>query len=130
MNTITSVNLTTIAVTNLLGKDVSLPFGSDAGGPFPVGNPSSTSLHDNGFIQYAFPTGWAGRICVDPDFNPDGSKIEGNHTGPLDIDVSYVNDCSVPITCSSEIHQYLAATLIFSSSPISHVTTRSKVLSA
>jgi hypothetical protein len=50
MNTITSVTFMTIAVTNLLSNDVSLSFGSDAGGPSTVGNPSSTSLHDNGFI--------------------------------------------------------------------------------
>lgn len=37
-----------------------------------------------------------------PNFNLDGSKIEGSSTGPLDIDVSYVDDDSVPITYSSE----------------------------
>lgn len=67
-----------------------------------VGNPSFTSLQDNGFTQYAFPTGWAGRICVGPNFNPDASKIEGSYTGPPDIDVSYVDGYSVPITCSSD----------------------------
>ena len=101
-NTITNVNYMTITVTNLLGNDMSLSFGSDAGGPSRVGNPSSTSLHDNGFTQYAFPTGWAGRICVGPDFNPNGSKIEGSYTGPPDIDISYIDGYSVPITCSSE----------------------------
>ena len=101
-NTITSVNYMTIAVTNLVGNDVSLSFGSNAGGPSPVGNPSPTALNDNGFTQYAFPTGWAGRICVGPNFNPNGSKIEGSYTGPPDIDVSYVDGYSVPITCSSE----------------------------
>ena len=56
-NTITDVNYMTIAVTNLVGNDVSLSFGSNAGGPSPVGNPLPTALHDNGFTQYAFPTG-------------------------------------------------------------------------
>ncbi len=101
-NTITSANYMTVAVTNQLGNDVSLSFGSNAGGPSPVGNPSPTALHDNGFTQYAFPTGWAGRIYVGPNLNPDGSKIEGSYTGPPDIDVSYVDGYSVPITCSSE----------------------------
>ena len=55
-STITNVNYMTIAVTNLVGNDVSLSFGSNAGGPSPVGNPSPTALHDNGFTQYAFPT--------------------------------------------------------------------------
>ena len=72
------------------------------GGPSSVGNPSPTALHDNGFTQYAFPTGWAGQICVGPDFNSNGSKIEGSYTGPPDIVVSYVDGYSVPIACSSE----------------------------
>lgn len=101
-STITSADFMTIAVTNMHGNDVSLSFGSNAGGPSPVGNPSSTSLRDNGFTQYIFPTGWAGRIGVGPNFNPDASKIEGSYTGPPDIDVSYVDGYSVPITCSSE----------------------------
>jgi len=39
---------------------------------------------------------------VGPNLNPDGSKIEGSYTGPSDIDVSYVNDYSVLITCFFE----------------------------
>ena len=37
-----------------------------------------------------------------PNLNPDGSKIKGSFTGPPDIDVSYVDGYSVPITCSLE----------------------------
>jgi hypothetical protein len=92
----------TIAITNTYGKYLSLSFASNAGGPSPVGNPSATTLPDNAFTQYAFPTGWAGRIYVGPNLNPDGSKIEGSYTGPPDIDVSYVDGYSVPITCSSK----------------------------
>jgi len=92
----------TIAITNTYGKCLSLSFASNAGGPSPVGNPSATTLPDNAFTQYAFPTGWAGRIYVGSNLNPDGSKIEGSYTGPPDIDVSYVDGYSVPITCSSE----------------------------
>lgn len=92
----------TIAMTNVYGKQLSLSFASNAGGPSPVDNPSATTLPDNAFTQYAFPTGWAGRIYVGPNLNPDGSKIEGSYTGPPDIDVSYVDGYSVPITCSSE----------------------------
>lgn len=79
---ITNASHMTIAVTNQLGNDVSLSFGSNAGGPSPVGNPSPTALLDNGFTQYAFPTGWGGPICVGANFNPNGSKIEGSFTGP------------------------------------------------
>jgi len=97
-----SGNYMTIAMTNVYGKQLSLSFASNAGGPSPVGNPSATTLPNNAFTQYAFPTGWAGRIYVGPNLNPDGSKIEGSYTGPPDIDVSYVDGYSVPITCSSE----------------------------
>ena len=92
----------TIAITNTYGNPLSLSFASNAGGPSPVGNPSATTLPDNTFTEYAFPTGWAGRIYVGPNLNPDGSKVEGSYTGPPDIDVSYVDGYSVPITCSSE----------------------------
>ncbi len=98
-----SGNYMTISMTNMYGNQLSLSFGSNAGGPSPVGNPSATILPDNASTQYAFPTGWAGRVYVGPNLNPDGSKIEGSYTtGPPDIDVSYVDGYSVPITCSSE----------------------------
>ena len=92
----------TIAITNTYGKCLSLSFASDVGAPSPVGNPSPTMLPDNAFTQYIFPTGWAGRITVGPNTNPYGSKIEASCTGPPDVDVSYVDGYSVPVTCSSE----------------------------
>jgi hypothetical protein len=36
------------------------------------------------------------------NLNPNGSLIESSFTGPPDIDVSYVDGYSVPITCSSQ----------------------------
>ncbi len=92
----------TISVTNIHGTPLSISFGSNACGPSPIGNPSATTLAHGSPTQYAFPTGWAGRIYVGPNLNPQGSKIEGSYTGPPDVDVSYVDGYSVPITCSSE----------------------------
>ena len=92
----------TISITNVYGSQLSLSFLSNAGGPAPVGNPSPTVLPDNSPTQYAFPTGWAGRIYVGSNTDYRSSKIEGSLTGPTDIDVSYVDGYSVPITCSSE----------------------------
>ena len=92
----------TIAVTNLVRNDVSLSFGSNAGGRSPLGNPLPTVLHDNGFTHYTFPTRWAGRIYVGLSFSLNGSKIKGSYVGPPDINVSYVDGYSVPITYSSE----------------------------
>jgi len=97
-----SADYMTISITNVYGSQLSLSFLSNAGGPAPVGNPSATVLPDNSPIQYAFPTGWAGRIYVGPNTDYRSSKIEGSLTGPPDIDVSYVDGYSVPITCSSE----------------------------
>lgn len=48
----------------------------------------------------AFPTGWAGRINIGSLAHSADSKIEGSTTGANDIDVSYVDGFSVPITCS------------------------------
>ncbi|MCJ1242440.1 hypothetical protein MMC14_010448 [Varicellaria rhodocarpa] len=92
----------TISITNLYGTPLSLSFGSNAGGPLPVGNPSSDMLLNASPTQYTFPTGWAGRIGVGTNLNSNSSKIESSFVGPPDIDVSYVDGYSVPITCSSE----------------------------
>lgn len=97
-----SADYMTISITNVYGSQLSLSFLSNAGGPAPVGNPSATVLPDNSPTQYAFPTGWAGRIYVGSNTDYRSSKIEGSLTGPPDIDVSYVDGYSVPITCSSE----------------------------
>jgi len=92
----------TISVTNLYGSQMSLSLALNSGCPSPVGNPSPTVLPDAASTYYTFPTRWAGRISVGPNLDPDGSKIESSYTGPPDIDVSYVDGYSVPITCSSE----------------------------
>lgn len=91
----------TIAITNAYGSQLSLSFGSNAGGPSPAGNPQPTVLPDASETHYTYPTGWAGRICIGPNLNPNGSMIEGSYTGPPNIDVSYVDGYSVPITCFS-----------------------------
>ena len=91
-----------ISITNMYGRQASLSLASDSESPAPVGNPTATALPPNSFTQYAFPTNWAGRISVGPNLHPDGSKIEGSFTGAPDIDVSYVDGYTVPITCSSD----------------------------
>jgi len=92
----------TISIDNAYGAHLSLSLGVDKGSAPPVGNPSPTTIAPSSSTQYTFPTGWAGRILVGPSLNPNGTKIEGSYTGPPDIDVSYVDGFSVPITCSSE----------------------------
>ena len=92
----------TIAITNLYGTQLSLSFGVDSGFPTPLGDPQPTILPDASSTQYVYPTGWAGRMTIGPDLNPNSSKIEGSYTHSPDIDVSYVDGYTVPITCSSK----------------------------
>jgi len=97
-----SGNYMTISMINMYDNQLSLFFGSNADDSSSIDNPSAIILSDNVFTQYAFPTEWAGRVYVGSNLNLDGSKIEGSYTGSPDIDVSYVNGYSVPITCSFE----------------------------
>ena len=93
----------TIAITNHYGLGLSLSFGLDASSPPPYGNPLPTVLPNSSSTQYIYPDGWAGNVAIGPNLNPDGSKIEGSFiNSSVDIDVSYVDGFTVPITCSSE----------------------------
>ena len=98
---INTTSYMTISISNMYGKPLSLSFTSNVNVPTPSGNPSPTVIANEASTAYAFPTGWAGRINVGPNLNPLGSKIESSYTGLPDIDVSYVDGYSVPITCSS-----------------------------
>lgn len=99
--TSTPVDLT-IAVTNLYGSPLSLSFGVNSGFPTPLGGePQPTVLPNSASTQYVYPTGWAGNIFVGRSLNINNSLIEGSYVDTVDIDVSYVDGFSVPITCSS-----------------------------
>ncbi|MCJ1288724.1 hypothetical protein MMC34_000253 [Xylographa carneopallida] len=105
----TSVNTRylTISVTNAWTTPLTAYLGSNYGAPTPVNNPAPTVLAPAAATSYVFPPCWAGRISLDPssDSNPFASKIEGsagsNQTTELDLDVSYVDGYTVPITCTS-----------------------------
>lgn len=99
--TITSATMT-IAITNIYGAPLSLLFQSNVGFPSQLGDSTPTMLPDSASTQYLYPTGWGGHINIAPNLSPYGSKIEGSFTGPPDVDVSYVDGYSVPITCSSQ----------------------------
>ncbi|KAL8952902.1 MAG: hypothetical protein Q9222_001192 [Ikaeria aurantiellina] len=92
----------TIAITNSYGAPLSLSFEVNAGAPAFVGNPQPTSLPVAAETSYAVPSGWAGRVTVGKINHCDNSKIEGSFygAGNGDIDVSYVDGYSAPITCS------------------------------
>ncbi|KAI4278266.1 MAG: hypothetical protein LQ337_001147 [Flavoplaca oasis] len=93
----------TIDVTNHYGVPLQLSFGVNAGFPNFRGDPQPTTLDTDATNTYAVPSGWAGRINVGKVDHPDNSKIEGSfhRAGNGDIDVSYVDGYSVPITCSA-----------------------------
>ncbi|KAL8839784.1 MAG: hypothetical protein Q9170_001595 [Blastenia crenularia] len=92
----------TIAITNSYGQPLSLAFDVDAGSSAFRGAPQPTSLAAAAATSYAVPSGWAGRVNVGKIDHPDNSKIEGSFygAGNGDIDISYVDGYSVPITCS------------------------------
>ena len=92
----------TIAITNSYGQPLSLAFDVNPNVPAFRGNPQPTSLPAAATTSYAAPSGWAGRINVGKIEHTDNSKIEGSFygAGNGDIDISYVDGYSVPITCS------------------------------
>ena len=89
----------TIELINSYGSGLSVSFGQNAGAPAPIGNPTPAPLGSS--TSWTFPTQWAGRIYVGKTNAEANSKIEGSVTGPPDIDVSYVDGYSVPMTCSA-----------------------------
>lgn len=91
----------TINVVNSYGTPLSIFYGSNAGAPTPVGNPGSGVLTSS--TRVLFPSSWAGRITIGRNYDPQGSKIEGSFSPPNyvpDVDISYVDGYSVPISCS------------------------------
>ena len=91
----------TISVVNSFGSPLSIFYGSNAGVPTPVGNPGSGVLTSS--TRVLFPSNWAGRITIGKNYDPQGSKIEASYTSPdyyPDVDISYVDGYSVPISCS------------------------------
>ncbi|MCJ1395619.1 hypothetical protein MMC18_008505 [Xylographa bjoerkii] len=96
----------TISVTNAYSVPLSLSYASNAAAdgtyyPPPIGNPTPAVLAQGAATAIVYPTGWAGRITVGKMNTAQGSKIEGSTTGANDVDVSYVDGYTVPITCSS-----------------------------
>ena len=91
----------TINVVNSFSSPLSIFYGSNAGAPTPVGNPGSGVLTSS--TKVLFPSDWAGRITIGKTYDPLGSKIEASYSSPNyvpDVDVSYVDGFSVPISCS------------------------------
>ncbi|MCJ1321318.1 hypothetical protein MMC15_006662 [Xylographa vitiligo] len=96
----------TISITNAYGTPLSLSYASNAAVdgtsyPPPIGNPTPAVLPPGAVTAIVYPTGWAGRITVGKVNTDQGSKIEGSTTGANDVDVSYVDGYTVPVTCSS-----------------------------
>ena len=93
------VGVMTIDITNNWPTPLSISYLNNAGSPSAIGAPQGAPLGTKTSVIY--PTGWAGRIYVGKTINSADSKIEGSTTGANDIDVSYVDGFSVPITCSA-----------------------------
>lgn len=90
-----------INIVNSFGEPLSIFYGSNAGGPSAVGDPGSGTLTSS--TQILCPSDWAGRITIGKNYDPRGSKVEASYVAPNyvpDVDISYVDGYSVPITCS------------------------------
>ncbi len=92
----------TISITNVYGTQLSLFFASNADDSVSIENSLIIILFDISSTQYTFPTEWAERIYVELNINSMNNKIEDSLTDSSNIDVSYVDDYSVLITCFFE----------------------------
>ncbi|MCJ1401743.1 hypothetical protein MMC11_004960 [Xylographa trunciseda] len=93
----------TIRVTNSHSSAWSVFLGANAGGPTAVGNPQPSVIQPAAATQYVFPPCWAGRISfAHQNGQPDASKIEGSNFQSPDLDVSYVDGFTLPITCKAD----------------------------
>ncbi|POS81015.1 hypothetical protein DHEL01_v200588 [Diaporthe helianthi] len=107
----------TISVVNKMPAAVSTSYVGNAGAPGPVSGGTGTgTLKPGQTATLVAPQDWAGNVAVnlvrDPEtnekynMNGDVSLLEGSlmswggHGYRVDMDVSYVNGFSVPITCS------------------------------
>lgn len=87
-----------IKIVNHWPEPLSISYSDNEGSPGALGSPVPGALGTSTNVIY--PTGWAGRMYVGKTVNSADSKIEGSTTGANDIDISYVDGYSVPITCS------------------------------
>ena len=91
----------TINIVNSYDPRLFIFYGSNAGAPTPVGNPGYGILASS--TRVLFPSNWAGRITIGKNYDPRGSKIEASFSPPNyvpDVDISYIDGYSVPISCS------------------------------
>ena len=89
-------------VQNNYGIPLSVSYLNNADSPSAIGCPGPGPLATSATTDIVFPTGWAGRMIVGKKIKDGASLIEGSTTGWNDIDVSYVDGYSVPITCSND----------------------------
>ncbi len=101
-NTENSLDYMIISMTNIYKTQLSISFLSNVDVSFSVDNSSIIVLLNTSLTQYTFSTEWTDRIYVESNLNSLSSKIGNSFTDSFDIDISYVNDYSVFITCSSQ----------------------------
>lgn len=89
----------TIAMINVHEVSLSIFFDSNVNGFPSIEDPSTTTLTHDSLTQYVFPIGWEDRIYVESNLNPLDSKIEDSYVDSSNIDINYVNDYFVSITC-------------------------------
>ena len=89
-------------IQNNYGIPLSVSYLNNADSPSAIGCPGAGALAASATSDVVFPSGWGGRVIVGKEAMVGASLIEGSTTGWNDVDVSYVDGFSVPITCSND----------------------------
>ena len=89
-------------ISNSYGVPLSVSYLNNADSPSAIRCPGPAQLMPSATTEVVFPTGWAGRIFVGKNAQAGVSLIEGSTTGMNNIDVSYVDGYSVPMTFGTE----------------------------
>ncbi len=105
----------TISLINRLGRDIQTNHANNIPGPVPTPNRGSGVLANGASDFITVPLGWGGNIAVVENgggrtFRGDESQLEASYADQgiyggkrFDINVSYVNGFSLPITCSCDV---------------------------
>ncbi|KAK3174386.1 hypothetical protein OEA41_001630 [Lepraria neglecta] len=88
----------TLSIVNKYGPGLSMALTSDVAAPSAIGNPKRAALGNS--TKILFPSGWSGLMDIAPIMDKSSSKIEASYSKSVYVDVSYVDGCTVPITCS------------------------------
>jgi len=107
----TNGDAVTIYIQNNFGKNVDYGHTNNAGSPNPVGNPTSGTIANGEMYSFTIGQDWGGNIAFTESgkgaFTYGNTLLEGSWANQVDyggykvdMDVSFVDGFSVPLTCT------------------------------